>query len=71
MPWLIATPLNAAISADLGGEEFAGAYAAAASRWAVRAGRRGGGGVRVPRLDDASFIPGAEIVIDGGQLAVM
>ena len=71
-PGYIETPLNAAISADLGGEEFAGAYADGN----IPLGRPGrpsevAAAYAFLASDDASFITGAEIVIDGGQLAVM
>jgi NAD(P)-dependent dehydrogenase (short-subunit alcohol dehydrogenase family) len=71
-PGYIETPLNAAISADLGGQEFADAYASGS----IPLGRPGRS-AEVAAVyaflasDDASFITGAEIVIDGGQLAVM
>jgi NAD(P)-dependent dehydrogenase (short-subunit alcohol dehydrogenase family) len=70
-PGYIETPLNAAISADLG-EEFAGAYAGGN----IPLGRPGrssevAAAYAFLASDDASFITGAEIVIDGGQLAVM
>ena len=71
-PGYIQTPLNAAISADLGGKEFADAYASDS----IPLGRPGQA-AEVAAVyaflasDDASFITGAEIVIDGGQLAVM
>ena len=71
-PGYIETPLNAAISADLGGHDFAGAYA----RSSIPLGRPGRSSEVAAvyaflASDDASFITGAEIVIDGGQLAVM
>ena len=71
-PGYIQTPLNAAISADLGGQEFADAYAAGSIPLG-RAGRSSEVAAVYAFLasDDASFITGAEIVIDGGQLAVM
>ncbi len=71
-PGYIQTPLNAAISADLGGQEFADAYAAGRIPLG-RAGRSSEVAAVYAFLasDDASFITGAGIVIDGGQLAVM
>jgi 3-oxoacyl-[acyl-carrier protein] reductase len=71
-PGYIATPLNAAISADLGEDEFAGRYA----DHNIPLGRPGqssevAAAYAFLASDDASFITGAEIVIDGGQLAVM
>jgi NAD(P)-dependent dehydrogenase (short-subunit alcohol dehydrogenase family) len=71
-PGYIQTPLNVAISADLGGKEFADTYAAGSIPLG-RAGRSSEVAAVYAFLasDDASFITGAEIVIDGGQLAVM
>jgi NAD(P)-dependent dehydrogenase (short-subunit alcohol dehydrogenase family) len=71
-PGYIETPLNASISADLGGDEFAGLYADGN----IPLGRPGqpsevAAVYAFLASDDASFITGAEIVIDGGQLAVM
>jgi NAD(P)-dependent dehydrogenase (short-subunit alcohol dehydrogenase family) len=71
-PGYIETPLNAVISADLGGDEFAGQYADGH----IPLGRPGqssevAAAYAFLASDDASFITGAEIVIDGGQLAVM
>jgi NAD(P)-dependent dehydrogenase (short-subunit alcohol dehydrogenase family) len=71
-PGYIETPLNAAISADLGGKEFADTYASGS----IPLGRPGqpsevAAVYAFLASDDASFITGAEIVIDGGQLAVM
>ncbi len=71
-PGYIETPLNAAISADLGGKDFADAYASGS----IPLGRPGRSSEVAAvyaflASDDASFITGAEIVIDGGQLAVM
>jgi 3-oxoacyl-[acyl-carrier protein] reductase len=71
-PGYIETPLNAAISEDLGGKGFADAYAGGS----IPLGRPGRSSEVAAvyaflASDDASFITGAEIVIDGGQLAVM
>jgi 3-oxoacyl-[acyl-carrier protein] reductase len=71
-PGYIETPLNAAISEDLGGKKFADAYASGS----IPLGRPGRSSEVAAvyaflASDDASFITGAEIVIDGGQLAVM
>ena len=71
-PGYIETPLNAAISAGLGGKDFAGEYASDHIPLG-RAGRSSEVAAVYAFLasDDASFMTGAEIVIDGGQLAVM
>jgi 3-oxoacyl-[acyl-carrier protein] reductase len=71
-PGFIETPLNAAISADLGGQDFTDAYASDNIPLG-RAGRSSEVAAVYAFLasDDASFMTGAEIVIDGGQLAVM
>ena len=70
-PGFIETPLNAAISADLGGQDFADAYASDH----IPLGRAWPSEVAAVYAflasDDASFMTGAEMVIDGGQLAVM
>jgi NAD(P)-dependent dehydrogenase (short-subunit alcohol dehydrogenase family) len=71
-PGYIETPLNAAISAGLGGQDFADEYA----RDSIPLGRSGrpsevAAVYAFLASDDASFITGAEIIIDGGQLAVM
>jgi 3-oxoacyl-[acyl-carrier protein] reductase len=71
-PGYIETPLNAAISEDLGGKAFADSYATGS----IPLGRPGRSSEVAAvyaflASDDASFITGAEIVIDGGQLAVM
>jgi NAD(P)-dependent dehydrogenase (short-subunit alcohol dehydrogenase family) len=71
-PGYIETPLNAAISEDLGGKAFADTYASGS----IPLGRPGRSSEVAAvyaflASDDASFITGAEIVIDGGQLAVM
>jgi NAD(P)-dependent dehydrogenase (short-subunit alcohol dehydrogenase family) len=71
-PGYIVTPLNAAISAGIGGSEFEAQYA----RAQIPLGRVGrpeevAAAYAFLASDDASFIHGAELVIDGGQLAVM
>jgi len=71
-PGYIKTPLNATIAAGIGGEEFDAAYA----RRRIPL-RRVGQAEEVAAAyaflasDDASFIHGTGLVIDGGQLAVM
>jgi NAD(P)-dependent dehydrogenase (short-subunit alcohol dehydrogenase family) len=71
-PGYIRTPLNAAISASIGGADFETAYA----RARIPLGRAGEVGEVAAAYaflasDDASFIHGTALVIDGGQLAVM
>jgi 3-oxoacyl-[acyl-carrier protein] reductase len=71
-PGFIETPLNATISEDLGGRDFIDGYA----RDNIPLGRPGrssevAAAYAFLASDDASFTTGAEIVIDGGQLAVM
>jgi 3-oxoacyl-[acyl-carrier protein] reductase len=71
-PGYIRTPLNEAISASMGGGEFEAAYA----RERIPLGRAGQPGEVAAAYaflasDDASFIHGTALVIDGGQLAVM
>jgi NAD(P)-dependent dehydrogenase (short-subunit alcohol dehydrogenase family) len=71
-PGYISTPLNEAISAPMGGGEFEAAYA----RDRIPLGRAGQPGEVAAAYaflasDDASFIHGTALVIDGGQLAVM
>ena len=71
-PGYIRTPLNEAISASIGGTGFETAYASARIPL-----RRAGQPEEVAAAyaflasDDASFIHGTGLVIDGGQLAVM
>jgi NAD(P)-dependent dehydrogenase (short-subunit alcohol dehydrogenase family) len=71
-PGYIETPLNAAIAGGLGGDDFAESYAADKIPL-----RRTGQPSEVAAAyaflasDDASFITGAELVVDGGQIAVM
>ncbi|MGI9007754.1 MAG: SDR family NAD(P)-dependent oxidoreductase [Streptosporangiaceae bacterium] len=71
-PGYIRTPLNDAIAADIGGEGFEAAYAAGRIPLG-RAGRPDEVAAAYAFLasDDASFVHGAALVIDGGQLAVM
>ncbi len=71
-PGFIRTPLNDAISAGIGAEEFERAYAAER----IPLGRPGqadevAAAYAFLASEDASFIHGAALVIDGGQLAVM
>jgi 3-oxoacyl-[acyl-carrier protein] reductase len=71
-PGYIHTPLNEATSASIGGAEFETAYASAR----IPLGRVGqaeevAAAYAFLASDDASFIHGAALVIDGGQLAVM
>jgi 3-oxoacyl-[acyl-carrier protein] reductase len=70
-PGYIKTPLNEAISAQLGGD-FEAAYVSGRIPLG-RAGRADEVAAAYAFLasDDASFIHGAALVIDGGQLAVM
>jgi NAD(P)-dependent dehydrogenase (short-subunit alcohol dehydrogenase family) len=71
-PGYIRTPLNETVAASIGGEEFEAAYAR--ERIPLR---RTGRAEEVAAAyaflasDDASFIHGAALVVDGGQLAVM
>jgi NAD(P)-dependent dehydrogenase (short-subunit alcohol dehydrogenase family) len=71
-PGYIKTPLNEAISAQLGGEEFEAAYVTGRIPLG-RAGRADEVAAAYAFLasDDASFVHGAALIIDGGQLAVM
>jgi len=71
-PGFISTPLNAAIAAGLGGPGFEAGYA----RQRIPLGRPGraeevAAAYAFLASDDASFIHGTGLVIDGGQLAVM
>jgi NAD(P)-dependent dehydrogenase (short-subunit alcohol dehydrogenase family) len=71
-PGYIRTPLNEAISASVGGAGFETAYA----RDRIPLGRAGqpeevAAAYAFLASDDASFIHGTALVIDGGQLAVM
>jgi NAD(P)-dependent dehydrogenase (short-subunit alcohol dehydrogenase family) len=71
-PGFISTPLNTAISAGIGGADFEAAYAQ--DRIPLhRTGRPEEVAAAYAFLasDDASFIHGTGLVIDGGQLAVM
>jgi 3-oxoacyl-[acyl-carrier protein] reductase len=71
-PGYIDTPLNAGIAAGIGGEQFSEMYAQENIPL-----RRVGRDVEVAAAyaflasEDASFINGAELVVDGGQRAVM
>lgn len=70
-PGYIQTPLNASISAGLAGD-FVSAY----ERDHIPLGRAGlaeevAAGYAFLASDDAAFIHGTELVIDGGQLAIM
>lgn len=71
-PGYIDTPLNEGIAAGIGGSQFAETYA----RENIPL-RRVGQDIEVAAAyaflasDDASFINGAELVVDGGQRAVM
>lgn len=71
-PGYIRTPLNAAISAGLGGDAFEQDYI----RQRIPLGRTGqpeevAAAYAFLASDDSSFIHGTGLVIDGGQLAVM
>ncbi len=71
-PGYIRTPLNEAMSASIGGAGFETAYTS--DRIPLgRAGQPGEVAAAYAFLasDDASFIHGTALVIDGGQLAVM
>jgi len=71
-PGYIHTPLNEAIAAGVGGDEFEAAYV----RDRIPLGRAGrpedvAAAYAFLASDDAAFIHGSALVIDGGQLAVM
>jgi 3-oxoacyl-[acyl-carrier protein] reductase len=71
-PGYIKTPLNAAISSGIGGDTFEQEYI----RQRIPLGRTGrpeevAAAYAFLASDDASFIHGTGLVIDGGQLAVM
>ena len=71
-PGYIRTPLNEAISASMGGARFEAAYTGAR----IPLGRAGeaeevAAAYAFLASDDASFIHGTALVVDGGQLAVM
>ncbi len=71
-PGYIKTPLNAAIAAGIGGDDFDAAYAR--RRIPLRRvglAREVAAAYAFLASDDASFIHGTGLVIDGGQLAVM
>jgi 3-oxoacyl-[acyl-carrier protein] reductase len=71
-PGYIRTPLNEAIAAGIGGDEFEAAYV----RDRIPLGRAGraedvAAAYAFLASDDAAFVHGSALVIDGGQLAVM
>jgi NAD(P)-dependent dehydrogenase (short-subunit alcohol dehydrogenase family) len=71
-PGYISTPLNEAIAGEIGGEAFEAAYV----RDRIPLGRAGratdvAAAYAFLASDDAAFIHGSALVIDGGQLAVM
>jgi NAD(P)-dependent dehydrogenase (short-subunit alcohol dehydrogenase family) len=71
-PGYIRTPLNDAIAAEIGGDEFETRYV----RDRIPLGRVGraedvAAAYAFLASDDAAFIHGSALVIDGGQLAVM
>jgi NAD(P)-dependent dehydrogenase (short-subunit alcohol dehydrogenase family) len=71
-PGYIRTPLNEAIAAGIGGDEFEAVYV----RDKIPLGRAGraedvAAAYAFLASDDAAFIHGSALVIDGGQLAVM
>jgi NAD(P)-dependent dehydrogenase (short-subunit alcohol dehydrogenase family) len=71
-PGYIHTPLNDAIAGPLGGDEFEAGYV----RDRIPLGRAGrpedaAAAYAFLASDDAAFIHGSALVIDGGQLAVM
>lgn len=71
-PGYIRTPLNAALEANIGGEDFVAAY----EKEHIPLGRAGSAeevaaAYAFLASDDASFIHGETLVVDGGQLAIM
>lgn len=71
-PGYIDTPLNTGIAAALGGEQFSETYARE-NIPLERVGRADEVAAAYAFLasDDAAFVTGAELVVDGGQRAVM
>jgi len=70
-PGFIHTPLNDAISAQLGADEFEVAYAERIPLRRVGRADEVAAAYAFLASDDASFIHGAALVVDGGQLAAM
>jgi NAD(P)-dependent dehydrogenase (short-subunit alcohol dehydrogenase family) len=71
-PGYILTPLNTRIAAETGEDDFAAGYA----RDFIPAGRAGqaeevAAAYAFLASDDASFVHGEGLVVDGGQVAVM